>query len=354
LVELQKDLHLPTDSIGCHCHQLELAVGDALQVAKVVTLIKQLMEFVAAYRTSSRTKAVVKSVLSLEHNEKMPFLPQDVATRWTSTFRMIDAFLNNVDIFSRANQQILQDSKLSRIPGSDQLHFLMNPIKQRLLSKLKELLDPLARAVDDLQGDSYPTLCWVQILAARLLRAVQVKIEEENRAAKRSDTFLEVLKRLEKSIRKRLLWEKLPDNYMPIDYIAPALDPRTKSLYFLQNQAERDAVWKHIEELVTKTKLPDETESNEPDSAVTHEMGAIEQLLYGFGIEGTKTKHADAHNEIQAFQQEPGYTKDPLSWWLQNEVKYPRLAYLARNYLAIPASSATVERIFSRLAMCCL
>jgi hypothetical protein len=40
--------------------------------------------------------------------------------------------------------------------------------------------------------------------------------------------------------------------------------------------------------------------------------------------------------------------KGPLSWWLQNEAKYPRLAYLARNYLAVPASSATVERIFSR------
>jgi hypothetical protein len=35
-----------------------------------------------------------------------------------------------------------------------------------------------------------------------------------------------------------------------------------------------------------------------------------------------------------------------LSWWLQNEAKYPRLAYLARNYLAVPASYATVERIF--------
>jgi len=38
---------------------------------------------------------------------------------------------------------------------------------------------------------------------------------------------------------------------------------------------------------------------------------------------------------------------DPLSWWRTNASKFPILAIMARNYLAIPATSASSERVFS-------
>ena len=39
---------------------------------------------------------------------------------------------------------------------------------------------------------------------------------------------------------------------------------------------------------------------------------------------------------------------DALAWWKRNDSKYPILATLAREYLAIPATSAPSERIWSR------
>ena len=42
-----------------------------------------------------------------------------------------------------------------------------------------------------------------------------------------------------------------------------------------------------------------------------------------------------------------GLKENPLLWWKEHESRLPRLATLARTYLAIQASSAPVERVFS-------
>ena len=40
--------------------------------------------------------------------------------------------------------------------------------------------------------------------------------------------------------------------------------------------------------------------------------------------------------------------EDVLQWWSRHADIYPALARLARAYLAIPATSAAAERLFSR------
>jgi hypothetical protein len=42
-----------------------------------------------------------------------------------------------------------------------------------------------------------------------------------------------------------------------------------------------------------------------------------------------------------------GLHVDPLAWWRKHEKEFPLLSRLARKYLAIPATSASVERLFS-------
>ena len=41
------------------------------------------------------------------------------------------------------------------------------------------------------------------------------------------------------------------------------------------------------------------------------------------------------------------FEDDPLKYWKDNEMEYHRLAKLANKHLAIQASSAAVERLFS-------
>ena len=38
---------------------------------------------------------------------------------------------------------------------------------------------------------------------------------------------------------------------------------------------------------------------------------------------------------------------DPLMWWKQHVQEFPRLARMTSQYLAVPATSASPERLFS-------
>ena len=42
---------------------------------------------------------------------------------------------------------------------------------------------------------------------------------------------------------------------------------------------------------------------------------------------------------------------DALDWWKANAEKFPNLLVMARQYLGCPATSATVERLFSQVGI---
>ena len=49
-------------------------------------------------------------------------------------------------------------------------------------------------------------------------------------------------------------------------------------------------------------------------------------------------------------ERSPGRHTDVLNYWKSKEIEYPVMAWMARDYLAIPASSAPSERVFSNEA----
>ena len=40
-----------------------------------------------------------------------------------------------------------------------------------------------------------------------------------------------------------------------------------------------------------------------------------------------------------------------MIWWLQHQEQFPNLEVMARQYLGCPATSATVERLFSKVGV---
>lgn len=62
-----------------------------------------------------------------------------------------------------------------------------------------------------------------------------------------------------------------------------------------------------------------------------------------------KRRHLVQQDELQAYLSIPLAPAEtaPLEWWKNYEQQYPRLACMARDYLAIPATSVSSEQCFS-------
>lgn len=64
---------------------------------------------------------------------------------------------------------------------------------------------------------------------------------------------------------------------------------------------------------------------------------------------GSNSGQGEARNEVHEYRKLSRWDKEdnPLLFWKQNSSLFPVLSSLAKFYLAIPATSANVERLFS-------
>ena len=63
-----------------------------------------------------------------------------------------------------------------------------------------------------------------------------------------------------------------------------------------------------------------------------------------------KRRHVENVDDFKTYLTAPIISNenlDPLEWWRINETQYPQLSKMARDYLAIPATSVPSEQCFS-------
>ena len=124
--------------------------------------------------------------------------------------------------------------------------------------------------------------------------------------------------------------------------IATFLDPRCKSLSFA-NELQKDQTKTLLKRIYNERKqelgIIQQQQQPQPQSPTSSFLK---------NIFSNRHRH-ERQNEIDEYMmiEEIDINTCPFKWWASQESRFPILSQLAKKYLAIPATSAASERLFS-------
>ena len=360
-------------------------IDDFKTLTKARVLVNFFSHSIAATNRLKNVQAGDEACQRLYGKNYIPLkVVTDVVTRWWSTYSMIDRLLwlqVPISIMIVSNE----------CPG-------LSSDDWKYLGEIKEVLKPFMKAQKMLEGEKYVTSSWV-------LETIQMLREglESATTAFPSNKYDKVAHNLAKVLLKDLncRWGESSSydgivkrgrmnrqvGVHPALVMASFLDPRFKDLKHLAPGKKlmveediyiemigvlKDSKYGGVDMTATEgySSNDDDEDDNSCDGGVLGgpvDNGMMEELLARYGDGNVRLQmdqqqdHAHiARTELEAYKSLPVLpafqlrrrgrvkTLDPLQWWKQKQDQFPILAKLARIYLAVPATSAPSERVFSK------
>ena len=326
---------LEADNKFCAAHTLQLVVNAALTCnATLIGCIGTVRKIVAHFRHSTSASDELKKI-QLELGLPPHKLLQDVATRWNSTYYMLDRIYEQ-------QKAVIMFSAMHPMPKC------LTQEQWSLIQKIIKIFRPLEEITTSWSADD----CSISLVIPgyHLLKRCFSDLASEIEADENHDIIEQVLATLSQAIDRRFALISRDTDYM----LATFLDPRFKSL-FLDN-ASIAALKQTLNtkyDVQPKDKQPQLSEPPVKRSRVSSIWDGM-NLLEKNQMQ-TSTFHSrdgcqgQLDREIDLFlnSSKIGRECDPFNWWKMNSDKFPALSKAARKYLGIPATSVRSERMFS-------
>lgn len=251
-----------------------------------------------------------------------PLIPIiDVATRWNSTYAMIQ----RADFLKVPLRALCTNEKKLK-------KYLTTEAEWTDLNSLKDLLQKFDRATKLMSMERHPTICSYLPTLNWLLESLESFFEGATGSlAQAAKNGLVKLKKYEEELRL---------NKSKIPYVAVFLNPSLKMSYFKEHGYSKSSIrdiQKSISELFEKTYGSETT--NHDDAAEEEESDEFFEHMHKRSV----------NREPKEFQK---YLHFPLSapkvdilqYWRSQKDEFPNLTNMARDHLAVQSSAVAVER----------
>ena len=354
------------EGLRCAIHTLQLSLGDAaeqfvdfrnlcrdvqalvcrirnshllsaelldIQVEKAATTINTLAaaDADAAVATSPSTSASARRPLVLRHH---------VDTRFNS---FCTVFLRLIAVRSAVVELCTNHAEeLSRLALTDD--------QWELITEVVQVLEPVKGVCEILEASASPTLSLLIPLLVQLLIQLQTVASKHPAGSLaatiagyvRNDIYDRVKEALESPTSQvsMMLDPRVRTKQLPNYNKAVAVDA-LRSAYLRFSDALKDL--RGGDHDLPRPALASAAAAS--DSTVPPPAKRMKSL---FDLT-EENDIASPTTELDMYLREPGIALQqcPLQWWTEKASLYPTLAQMARVYLAIPASSAAAERVFS-------
>ncbi|XP_060723328.1 uncharacterized protein LOC132844154 isoform X1 [Tachysurus vachellii] len=342
--------------LSCFAHSLQLVVHDGMKEAKAFSsALTKMSKLTSLLHTSTTFKERFEAKFGTDRS-----IPAATSTRWNSTFKQLQALT------------ALDHRDLTQICSSDFQHVLFSVREWNQLKNLGSVLFPFAEATDLTEGEKMVTISMV-VPTVLDLNTHLLQISESQSHCRPLATSLRqsLLKRFSGIfVRTKMVEQNGKEDQFNhnVYFLATMLDPQFGLNWVdldVTNNESPDSVKKFREDL-KRTLIDSLTAEVEAtaDGDMLHSGGDVDEtsdsppgkcprLLARYRAH----KHlshsakdacisAQIHKYFDAIQNTD--TNTALEFWSTNREKFPQLYSLVVKVLSIPASSAPVERVFSK------
>jgi hypothetical protein len=241
------------------------------------------------------------------------------------------------------------------------------------IGDIVSVLAPFKEAMKFLEGEKYVTASWVLPMVKRIRDHLTPLANIEEESIKKTMASV-LLKDFEKRWGKAVdpVWsEEVQRSFgqrqikiHPRILVAYFLDPRFKTLSHVHDTGSKIAIRNSVKLLMVEIMEKNAPTTETGQGVVAAAPPAVGDNDIYAQFEAEMETHNDnptagndvavdvacetelkLYNNLPRLQIQKG--ANPLDWWKSHEVELPTLAAIARSYLAIQATSAPSERIFS-------
>jgi hypothetical protein len=248
-------------------------------------------------------------------------LIRDVCTRWNSTNAMIERAIK------------LKDAYQSMCRNEPPLEaYVLDEAEWAYLEKLHGVLAGFDKMTETVSGSFFPTLNRAMSVYNRLIDNLEDFIR---------DVDDPLLKEAADQGRTKLLKYYSKTDSTPVYAVATAMDPRMRYNWW-KAQGWDEYVQVSID--AVKSVWEDQYKGKEGPRLLDSEI-AKEMALYGIKQQaGELEEYTNEGATLITCKTEP----PELLYWRSQEERWPNLANMARDFLAIPVTSTPAERCFSQ------
>ncbi|KAM3384201.1 hypothetical protein ACQJBY_008702 [Aegilops geniculata] len=354
----------------CAAHIVNLIVTDGLK--EVDTSIKRVRAAVRYVRNSPSRLTKFKECVDLEKVNTKAFLILDVSTRWNSTYYMLNAAVKYEKVFARyADEDPYFAIDLLTDKGKEKGVGVPDEQDWENVKKMAEFLAHFADLTTRVSASLYVTansffheIGEVNMLVKSWMESGDgLQIAMAERMKDKSDKYWGNWHELDTSKKGK---EK--ENFNLLIFIATTLDPRYKLTEYTQfailevyGEEKGPKVWAAVSSCLrdlfeeyrvmyapnvasAQSSASQEVESTGGRASMMRSVIAKKMRLNSGGSSSSKS---ELDKFLAKEPEDDGPKFDILDWWKVNSSRFPILACLARDVLAVPISTVASESAFS-------
>ncbi|KAJ4943232.1 hypothetical protein JOQ06_005737 [Pogonophryne albipinna] len=330
---------LKWNHVRCFAHLLNLTVRSSVHQTEIQALILKVKSIAEYVRRSTVASAKLRE-MQLQMGQVQLRMKQDVATRWNSTYFMMQRAIE------------IKEPLVSTMALLNPLLPALTPEEWDITKEVCDILKPFEEVTVEMSSERFVTGSKAILMARGLQRIVahRQRNPSTHEPVKGMVNFLaaDLEKRFGQIERVRVLAE------------ATLLDPRFKKHAFVIERNAEETV-SRVVGAATHAATPtlpstEEEEEEEGGTTVNPPSEPVPQFWADFEERvttlrpGVQNPSTGAMLEIKGFLAEPLIPRkaDPLEWWRVRALVYQNICTVMKTRLCIVATSVPSECVFSK------